>query len=34
MKKLKTLGAQKVIDLMFFFRVFFDGLKMDKVSSE
>ena len=34
MKKLKVFGAQKVIDLMFFFRVFFDGLKMEKVSSE
>ena len=34
MKKLKTFGAQKVIDLMFFFQVFFDGLKIDKVSSE
>ena len=33
MKKLKTFGAQKVIDLMFFFRVLFDGLKMDKVNN-
>ena len=34
MKKLKTFGVQKVTDLMFFFRVFFDELKMDKDSSE
>ena len=34
MKKLKAFGAQKVIDLFCFFWVFFDGLKIDKGSSE